>query len=260
MPQTLAQVHKLTSLAEQLSKVTHFNTDECRSLSFIHQKIEAAGRIDRMRMREILHVIFDITDDVMLDLVFHSFDRDSDGYVDEVEWAKGLSCMLRGTTEELIDWCYYVYDLNGDGGLAREELHHCLKGCIYTGYGVEVDEMEECEREIVEIVMKALDVDHDGQITQQDFEQACLTDPLLLVSIGPCLPKSECCAAFLALITEKYRIYTGPMGRTKRKPKVGFSAWASRMTTQFDDHARKRSGNSGVMKSASDHQQKHAHK
>ncbi|CAL8109543.1 unnamed protein product [Orchesella dallaii] len=245
MTQTLAQVHKLTSLAEQLSKVTHFNTEECRSLSFIHQRIDAVGRIDRMRMREILHVLFDITDDVMLDLVFHSFDRDSDGYVDEFEWAKGLSCMLRGTTEELIDWCYYVYDLNGDGGLAREELHHCLKGCIYSGYGVEGDEMEECEREIVEI---------DGQITQQDFELACLQDPLMLVSIGPCLPKSQCCAAFLALITEKYRIYTGPMGRSKKK-KVGFTAGPSRNNSAFDDHRMRRSQPS-LMKSTSDVAQK----
>lgn len=118
MAKTLAQVHKLTSIAEQLSKVTHFNTEEvknaqknkafkllpawvplwlfmidyltkymrclffqCRSLVSIHQKMLSIGKIDRMRMREILHVIFDITDDVMLDLVYHAFDRDSDGYV-----------------------------------------------------------------------------------------------------------------------------------------------------------------------------------
>lgn len=99
--------------------------------------------------------------------------------------------MLRGTTEELIEWCYYVYihmflfhfnflnkfqivrslelitdsfvywryDLNGDGGLAREELHHCLKGCIYTGYGIDPDELDEAEREIVEIVMRTLGED-----------------------------------------------------------------------------------------------------
>lgn len=71
--------------------------------------------------------------------------------MDETEWVKGLSVMLRGTTEELVEWCYYVYDLNGDGGLAREELHHCLRGCVYSGYGVEADELDECERDIVEI-------------------------------------------------------------------------------------------------------------
>lgn len=40
--------------------------------------------------------------------------------------------------------------------MAREELHHCLKGCIYTGYGIDPDELDEAEREIVEIVMRTL--------------------------------------------------------------------------------------------------------
>jgi len=172
-----------------------------------------------MRMREILHVVFHITDDVMLDLVFHSFDRDNDGFVDEYEWVKGLSTMLRGTTDELIEWCYYVYDMNGDGGLAREELHHCLKGCLYPGYGIDGDEQDECERDLVEIVMRTLDVDRDGQITQLDFEEACLQNPLLLVSIGPCLPPHQCIASFLALVTDKYRHYTGPMGKVSKKRK-----------------------------------------
>jgi len=222
MTMTLAQAHKLASVAEHLSKNSHFNSEECRSLVAIHQNMvsRGGGKIDRMRMREILHIVFHITDDTMLDLVFHSFDRDNDGIVNDMEWVSGLSIMLRGNTDELIEWCYYVYDLNGDGGLAREELSHCLKGCIFAGYGVEGDELEECERDIVEIVMRSLDVDRDGQITQRDFELACLKNPLLLVSIGPCLPPSNCIAAFLALICEKYRNYTGPMGKASKKKKA----------------------------------------
>jgi len=221
MVKTLAQAHKLANIADQLSRSTHFTSEDCRGLVSIYQKMLSLGKIDRMRFREILHVVFYITDDVMLDLVFHSFDRDSDGFVDEGEWVRGLSIMLRGTTDELIEWCYYVYDMNGDGGLAREELHHCLKGCIYAGYGIEGDEVDECERDLVEIVMRTLDVDRDGQITQKDFEIACTKNPLMLVSIGPCLPPHQCIASFLALITEKYRHYTGPMGKTSKRKKHG---------------------------------------
>jgi len=220
MPKNI-QSHKLAAIAETLSRTTHFTSEECRGLVAIFQRMLTLGKIDRMRMREILHVVFHITDDVMLDLVFHSFDRDNDGFVDDAEWLKGLSTMLRGTTEELIDWCYFVYDMNGDGGLAREELHHCLKGSLYPGYGIEGDEVDECERELVEIVMRQLDVDRDGQITRHDFEIACLKDPLMLVSIGPCLPPHQCIASFLALVTDKYRNYTGPMGKLgKKKNKV----------------------------------------
>lgn len=42
----------------------------------------------------------------------------------------------------------------------------------------------------------------------------------MLVSIGPCLPASKTVAAFLALITEKFRNYTGPMGRVSKKKKT----------------------------------------
>lgn len=42
-------------------------------------------------------------------------------------------------------------DMNGDRSLAREELSHCLKGCMYLGYGIDSDEIDECERDIIEI-------------------------------------------------------------------------------------------------------------
>jgi hypothetical protein len=50
--------------------------------------------------------------------------------VDESEWVQGLSSMIRGTLDELIEFVYFVYDINGDRSLAREELYFCLKGCM----------------------------------------------------------------------------------------------------------------------------------
>jgi len=214
----LAVQHKIGSIADRLSRITHFTLAECKALIHLHHNLEVAsgGPMDRMRMREVLHIIFQITDEVMLDLAFRAFDKDLDGHVNEGEWVQGLSTMMRGTTDELSDWCYYIYDINGDGGLAREELSHCLKGCIYPGYGVDDDEIEECERDIVEIAMKKLDVDLDGQITIGDFRKACKKEPLLLVSVGPCLPPMKSCAAFQSLVTDKYRVYSGPLGRNPK--------------------------------------------
>jgi len=210
----LAQIQAIHSIADQLALLTHFNTDECKNLLMIYEKINKQGKIDRLKFREILHTIFDITDDVMLDLTFRSFDRDFDGVIDESEWVKGLSVMLRGELDELIEFVYFVYDMNGDRSLAREELFHCLRGCIHPGYGVDSDEIEEVEKEIVEIAMKKLDVDRDGQITYEDFVAACHIDPLLLQAVGPCLPTAKASAAFLAVVTEDYRAYTGCWGHS----------------------------------------------
>jgi hypothetical protein len=106
----LAQTHKLMGLADSLSRITHFNTEEvqcrdcvfyiiyeslkdviqyylcfnfqCRLLIMFHQKMVACnGPLDRLRFRDVLHVTFEITDDVMLDLTFKAFDRDNDGVV-----------------------------------------------------------------------------------------------------------------------------------------------------------------------------------
>jgi hypothetical protein len=106
----------------------------------------------------------------------------------------------------MTDFCYDVYDINGDKSLAREELQTCLKGGLLPYDGViGGEELEEGIREIVEIGMRKLDQDKDGQITQTDFKNACLLDPLLLQSIGPCLPPAKAICAFLAIFTENYR-------------------------------------------------------
>ncbi|ODN03272.1 EF-hand calcium-binding domain-containing protein 1 [Orchesella cincta] len=204
----LAKQHKIQATAELLTKSTHFTVDECKNLLLFHERMLVIGPLDRLRFREILHVTFCITDDVMLDLVYHAFDRDSDGVINPSEWVIGLSVMLRGDIQQLIDFVYFVYDMNGDRSLAREELTHCLKGCIYMGYGIDNDELDECERDIIEIAMRKLDVDKDSQITETDFQNACYEDPLLLQACGPCLPPDRSTAAFLALITDKYRNFT----------------------------------------------------
>jgi len=210
----LAKTQAIHNAADQLSEHSHFSSDECKSLLLIYERINSMGKIDRLKFREILHTTFDITDDVMLDLTFRAFDRNFDGVVDETEWIKGLSTMLRGDVEEMIEFVYFVYDMNGDRSLAREELFHCLKGCIHAGYGVDSDEIDEVEKEIVEIAMKKLDVNKDGQITYDDFQDAVYADPLLLQSIGPCLPTAKASAAFLAVVTDDYRAYSGCWGST----------------------------------------------
>jgi len=133
----------------------------------------------------------------------------NDQTVDETEFVLGLSNLLRGSIDELIETCYFIYDMNGDGGLAREELHQCLKGCIIPGYGVEADELEDAEKDIVEICMKKLDHNRDGQITFDDFRTAVRIYPLLLVACGPCLPNPHAAATFLATISDDYRAYSG---------------------------------------------------
>lgn len=68
---------------------------------------------------DLLHDWFGMTDDYFMDkgnmycnvyiymyntdLVFKAFDKDSDGFLNQEEWVKGLSLFLRGTLGEKIE-------------------------------------------------------------------------------------------------------------------------------------------------------------
>ncbi|CAG7659284.1 unnamed protein product [Allacma fusca] len=190
--------------AETLSRKTHFSIDEVRSLQVMYAELIAMGKMDRLRFREVMYSTFDITDDVMLDRIFRVFDGNNDTLVDETEWVQGLSTLLRGTLEEYIGFCYFIYDINGDRLLGRDELFFCLKNCLIRSAGIEED-VEESIKDIVEIAMKKLDADKNGKISFSDFETAVKDDPLLLEACGPCLPPAKAVNDFLTTFTTTYK-------------------------------------------------------
>ncbi|NWX18874.1 EFCB1 protein, partial [Aegotheles bennettii] len=153
----------------------------------------AAAGLDRNMFREALHGAFDMTDDMLMDRVFRTFDRDNDSCVSVVEWVEGLSILLRGTLEERIKYCFEVYDLNGDGYISREEMFQMLKNSLLKQPSEE--EPDEGIKDLVDIALKKMampfllqDYDHDGKLSFMDFEKAVRDENLLLEAFGPCLP------------------------------------------------------------------------
>ena len=47
------------------------------------------------------------------------------------------------------------------------------------------------------MTLKKMDVDKDGRICQDDFEQTIQEEPLLLEAFGPCLPKEKALDNFM---------------------------------------------------------------
>ena len=52
-------------------------------------------------------------------------------------------------------------------------------------------------RDLSELALKKLDVDHDGKISFEDYEATIKEEPLLLEAFGQCLPTTENITAFL---------------------------------------------------------------
>ncbi|ESP01559.1 hypothetical protein LOTGIDRAFT_139478, partial [Lottia gigantea] len=143
-------------------------------------------KLDRPTFRDVLITRFKITDDFLMDRVFKAFDTDNDSYLKAEEWVRGLSIFLKGEVEDLIKYCFIVYDLNGDGYISREEMFHMLKPCVVKQSSEE--DPDEGVKELVEIALKKFDLDHDGRCSVADFRGAVHTESLLLEGLGHCLP------------------------------------------------------------------------
>ncbi|XP_066096058.1 calaxin-like [Saccopteryx bilineata] len=196
----------LRKLVESISKtVKSFKKYEVECLIILfYDLVERADvrldnvGLDRVAFRTILHGLFGMTDDKLLNRVFFAFDKDSDNCINVNEWVKGLSVFLRGTLEEKLKFCFEVYYLNGDDGcISEEEIFDLLKNSLYQQSPEE--ETDEGIKELVDITLKKMDYDNDGKISFADFEKAVKEDRLMMEVLGQCLPKSEICLAFEAL-------------------------------------------------------------
>ncbi|KAK3588905.1 hypothetical protein CHS0354_007054 [Potamilus streckersoni] len=200
-----------TKLIEKLSKrkdkdgQCHFQKPEIEKLIMMFNKyVEGSphNKLDRLKFRDLLHDMFGMTDDILMDRVFRAYDRDNDNFLNHDEWVMGLSIFLRGTLEEKTKFCFNVYDLNGDGYISREEMFQLLKNSLIKQPTEE--DPDEGIKEMVELVLKKMDHDHDSRLSYADFESTVKEESLLLEAFGPCLPSPEKRQAFLNLISEDY--------------------------------------------------------
>ncbi|XP_018025214.2 EF-hand calcium-binding domain-containing protein 1 [Hyalella azteca] len=191
-----------SKLAEKLARVTHFTCEETDCLLNMYDTVAGGCRLDANRFRDVMHAVFGMTDDVMLEYIFQVFDADRDGSVGPEEFVCKMSVFLRGTLPELVDYCYSVYDHNRDGGVSREEMMQLLRPHVVTLPPGE--ERDEVAKDLLDLAVKKLDEDHDGRVSREDYTAAVTREPLLLEALGACLPETRARDEFLATFMEKY--------------------------------------------------------
>jgi Ca2+-binding EF-hand superfamily protein len=198
----------LQGVAEKAEAFVHFSREECLSLLKMYQRLDDREKMDRLLFRNIMFSAFQITDSFMLDRIFRMADKTGSGYIEHLEWIGLLSVLMRGTFEEQIEFCYNVYDINGDRALSTDELYMML-GDTFKARG-EMDEAEahECVKELVQLTMKKLDLDRDGLVSFVDYKSAVEREPLLLQCCGICLPSPQSLKAFQYIFTQDYKNHT----------------------------------------------------
>ncbi|XP_015587745.1 EF-hand calcium-binding domain-containing protein 1 [Cephus cinctus] len=209
-----------TKIIETLRKKTKFSRGELEALWKIYRKlittpgqqvgpvttingmpspVQTIEGIDRTIFRELLHNTFDIiTEDTLVERMFCCWDKDNESAIRLEPWIMGLDVFLRGSLRERMEFCFRVYDLNGDGYITKDEMFQLLKNCLIKQPGEE--DPDEGVRDLSELALKKLDVDHDGKVSFEDYELAIKEEPLLLEAFGQCLPTEESSTAFLTTL------------------------------------------------------------
>ncbi|XP_049884694.1 calaxin-like [Pectinophora gossypiella] len=187
----------------ELQKDTHFTFDELEQIMVIFFKIQKRDEkpapsdlISRAHFRDVLHTGLGMTDAYMMERVMVALDRGTSPYVTMATFAKALSLYLRGGLEERITYAFTCYDLLSEGSLRRETMYQLLKKSLAKSS--RDDDVEEAVKELVDIMLKRMDVDLDGVINFNDFHESVTKTPQLLESLGYCLPERPAVYAFLA--------------------------------------------------------------
>ncbi|ORX47920.1 EF-hand [Piromyces finnis] len=184
-------------------------------------------KIDRTRFRDLLTDDFEIDDSLLMDRVFRCLDLDSDNYINHDEFMRGMSILLKGSIDEKMKFCFRVYDLNGDNYISKEEMYQMLKNTLIRV----VEEDEDGVKELVEIILKKMDIDHDGRVSELDWYTTIEKDNLLLEAFGKCLANEKA--------VERYLLPAYDENETKESPKKLLS-FPHINLNQFDPRNKKR--------------------
>ncbi|KAI9332718.1 hypothetical protein DFJ73DRAFT_963370 [Zopfochytrium polystomum] len=177
-------------------KLTNFNRQEIEILTRRFSELTGQlEKIDRPRFRDLLADTFGVDDSLLMDRVFRCFDLDADNYISYDEFLKGMSIFMKGRWEDQLKFCFRVYDLNGDRYISKEEMFQMLKNCLVKG----AEEDEDGVKDLVDLVLKKLDEDRDGRVSEADWNGAISKETLLMEAFGQCLPSPKTIEIFLNL-------------------------------------------------------------
>ncbi|KAL0120910.1 hypothetical protein PUN28_008540 [Cardiocondyla obscurior] len=194
------------ALFKRLAQRTHFNVKEIEALAVIHRKItQTLGPMTKVVFRDVMHAALDFTENIRhlyIDRIFAAFDKKNILQIDLKDWIEGLSIILRGNLNERIHFAFSIYDFMHTNKLKKEQLFISMRGCLIK---LQTDEdPDDAVKDLIDSLLKKLDVDRDGVISEEEFHRAIKERSLLLLEcMGPVFPTRTARRAFLSTFTDR---------------------------------------------------------
>ncbi|EAT46551.1 AAEL002275-PA [Aedes aegypti] len=183
-------LNKVSRLVRRLEKKTHFTHRELEVCLLIYYKLtkdeeDNKGHVSRHQLDVLFDSVFGISDSETVGRICTALDKSVTTFMSMESWVKMLSLFLKGTFDEKIEHCFRAYDIGGEELLRREHMMILLRSCFIKH---QEEEVEESVKDMVEILIRRMDVDRDGAISLDDFRQSVHKSPELLECFGQALP------------------------------------------------------------------------
>lgn len=198
---------KHSKISKSLAKTTHFNLYEVETIMIIYYKVAKSlgnnqHHITKDQFHDVLHYGLDMTDVTLMQRILSALEKGGDKkhphQVKIETWVYAFSLFLRGTLKEKINHCFKVYDFMNEGIIGKESVFLLLQGCLASQSSEE--DSDENVRDMVDVIIKKLDVDRDGKISFKDYYQSVEKDPMLLEALGQCLPSQIAVISFVTTV------------------------------------------------------------
>ena len=142
------------------------------------------GRMDVEEFKKIYNRMFPSgVDDKYAEHVFRSFDKNKDGQIDFREFVISISITSRGTIEQKLQWAFKVYDIDEDGYITRKEMLEIVKAIFKMSRhnslsnSLSVSEDVATPEERVDDIIKQLDANMDGKLSEKEFIDGSKNNP-----------------------------------------------------------------------------------
>ncbi|CAF0716350.1 unnamed protein product [Brachionus calyciflorus] len=116
--------------------------------------------------------------------VFKVFDFDNSGRIDFTEFLIAISVTAQGDAEKKLSMAFRMYDVDRNGKVDKKEMEKIIEA-IYDLLGEEHRKGENSPSERVKTIMSKLDTDQNGYLSENEFVEGCLADPLLRSLLAP---------------------------------------------------------------------------
>merc|ERR1711872_1771 len=131
------------------------------------------GRISRKSFHDMMKDCYPGTDTEKLEKhIFRMYDKNDDGHIDFREFMIVLYIMSSGSPQENLKQIFRVFDINNDGSISLKELKRIVRDLFLLINETNADQAS--QEVLVKTAFNEMDENHDGQISQLEFIEACM--------------------------------------------------------------------------------------